>query len=495
MTHVLKPYPARKDSGLEWLGEVPEHWEIQRLKNVAEMRISNIDKHTKEGEYPVRLCNYVDVYKNDHISPSMLFMRATATADEIARFRLTPGDVLITKDSEAWDDIGVPALVVESADDLVSGYHLALLRPLGTCLNGGYLLRALQSRSIGCQFHVQAKGVTRYGLSHAAIQSVWLPLPPLPEQAAISYFVDYVDRRIQRYIRAQQQLIALLEEYRQAIIHQAVTGQVDVRTGQPYPAYKDSRVGWLKEVPDHWDVIGLGRLICLTVGFPFKSDGFTQSDNDIRLLRGVNISPGRIRWNNVVRWKEADVDTFAEYRLEVGDIVLGMDRPIIGGGVRVAVVAQSDVPSLLLQRVARIRPKKTLLRGFALKLLGGNSFSDYLAPIFTGISVPHLSPDQIKEFRLALPSMTEQSVIVEHLDSKMRAVQSVLNGTEREIELLSEYRTRLIADVVTGKLDVREAAAALPEVDPLARGDVDDPLDPDVDSVLENLESRTEVII
>ena len=256
MTHVLKPYPARKDSGLEWLvsREVPEHWEIRRLKNVAEMRISNIDKHTKEGEYPVRLCNYVDVYKNDHISPSMLFMRATATADEIARFRLTPGDVLITKDSEAWDDIGVPALVVESADDLVSGYHLALLRPVGTCLNGGYLLRALQSRSIGCQFHVQANGVTRYGLSHAAIQSVWLPLPPLPEQVAISYFVDYVDRRIQRYIRAKQKLIALLEEQKQAIINQAVTGQIDVRTGQPYPAYKDSGVEWLGNLPKQWQV-------------------------------------------------------------------------------------------------------------------------------------------------------------------------------------------------------------------------------------------------
>ena len=170
-----------------------------------------------------------------------------------------------------------------------------------------------------------------------------------------------------------------------------------------------------------------------------------------------------------------------------------MDRPTIGGGVRVAVVAQSDVPSLLLQRVARIRPKKTLLRGFALKLLGGNSFSDYLAPIFTGISVPHLSPDQIKGFRLALPSMTEQSVIVEHLDSKMRAVQSVLNGTEREIELLSEYRTRLIADVVTGKLDVRDAAATLPEVDPLAGDDIDHPVDTDVDSVLEELETVKEV--
>ena len=224
-----QPYPAYKDSDVEWLGQVPEHWEVRRLKNVAEMRISNVDKHTRDGEYPIRLCNYVDVYKNDHISPSMLFMRGTATADEIARFRLTPGDVLITKDSEAWDDIGVPALVVESADDLVSGYHLALLRPLGTRLNGGYLLRALQSRSIGCQFHVQANGVTRYGLSHTAIKSVWLPLPPLPEQTAIVRYLDKATANADSAIDRAYDQIELFREYRTRLTADVVTGKLDVR--------------------------------------------------------------------------------------------------------------------------------------------------------------------------------------------------------------------------------------------------------------------------
>ena len=91
---------------------MPEHWEVRRLRTVAEMRVSNVDKHTREGESPVRLCNYVDVYKNDHITHAMPFMTATASWDEIERFRLAQGDVLITKDSEAWDDIGVPSLVV-----------------------------------------------------------------------------------------------------------------------------------------------------------------------------------------------------------------------------------------------------------------------------------------------------------------------------------------------------------------------------------------------
>ena len=110
-------YPSYKPSGVPSLGDVPAHWEVRRLRTVGDMRVSNVDKHTRDEEIPVRICNYVDVYKNDHIRPSMDFMRATASSAEIERFRLERNDVLITKDSEAWNDIGVPALVVETADD------------------------------------------------------------------------------------------------------------------------------------------------------------------------------------------------------------------------------------------------------------------------------------------------------------------------------------------------------------------------------------------
>ena len=118
----------------------------------------------------------------------------------------------------------------------------------------------------------------------------------------------------------------------------------------------------------------LGQIIDLTVGFPFKSDGFTQAGSDLRLLRGVNVAPGTLRWDDVVRWPIRDVDSFEGYEMEVGDIVLGMDRPIIQSGTRVAVVSASDVPSLLLQRVARIRVKEALCGDYAVELIGGKGF-------------------------------------------------------------------------------------------------------------------------
>jgi len=192
----LKPYAEYKESGLPWLGQVPGHWATNRLRHTCRMLVSNVDKHSKANETPVRLCNYVDVYKNERIHSALKFMDATASADEHNRFRIRLGDVLITKDSEAWNDIGVPALVECEAPDLICGYHLAMLRPRAGVLIGGYLHRALQCQPIAAQFHVEAHGVTRYGLSHGAIQGLGIPLPPPAEQAAIVWFLDWANGRL-----------------------------------------------------------------------------------------------------------------------------------------------------------------------------------------------------------------------------------------------------------------------------------------------------------
>lgn len=136
---------------------------------------------------------------------------------------------MITKDSETWNDIGVPALVEFSADDLIAGYHLALLRPLRDVLDGRYLFRTLQSATIAHQFHVSANGVTRYGLSQHGIKSALLPLPPLPEQAAIVEHLDKATADIDTAIANTRREIDLLREYRTRLIADVVTGRADVR--------------------------------------------------------------------------------------------------------------------------------------------------------------------------------------------------------------------------------------------------------------------------
>ena len=229
VTRGLDPNVRLKSSGVEWLGDVPEHWGVRRLRCVVDLRVSNVDKHKIEGEPPVRLCNYIDVYHHDRITDAIQFMHATATREEIERFRLQIGDVIITKDSESWNDIGVPAFVEYTATDLVCGYHLAVLRPRSGVLNGGYLLRALQSQGVAVQYHISANGITRYGLSQGAIKSVLIPLPPLSEQAAIVLYLDMATADINTASTSARREIELLREYRTRLIADVVTGKLDVR--------------------------------------------------------------------------------------------------------------------------------------------------------------------------------------------------------------------------------------------------------------------------
>jgi type I restriction enzyme S subunit len=218
-----------RPSGIDWLGDVPEHWEIKKLRDIAQLLVSNVDKHTIDDEIPIRLCNYTDAYKNEFISSAIAFVAASATAAEIKKFRIRIGDVLITKDSELWNDIGVPSFVNFEELDLVCGYHLAMLRPRIDWIHGTFLHRSLQDRIIATQFHVAAKGVTRFGLSQQSIKDVLLPVPPADEQLAIVETLANQLRSISVALLSAQREIDLLREYRIRLIADVVTGKLDVR--------------------------------------------------------------------------------------------------------------------------------------------------------------------------------------------------------------------------------------------------------------------------
>lgn len=482
----LKPYPAMKDSGVKWLGNVPEHWEVRRVRNVAEMRISNVDKHTIESEQPIRLCNYVDVYKNDYIGPNMPFMQATATKEEITRFHLVAGDVLITKDSEAWDDIGVPALVVESANDLVCGYHLALLRPFDNRLMGGYLLHALQSRGIRSQFHIKANGVTRYGLSYGAIKSVSVPVPSLLEQIAIAWFLDRINRRIRRYIRAKQKLIALLEEQNQTVMHEAVTGRIDVRTSRSYLAYKDSGVEWLGRVPKHWETRRLKSIARLRYGLGQPPQ---EIKDGLPLLRATNVDHGRILETNLVYIDPFDVPKGRDTFLTKDEIIVVRSGAYTADSAIVTEAYDGAVAGYdMIVTVTGAVPEF-----IATALLCEYVRDDQLVIASTRFAQPHINAEELGTAVFLIPSLPEQTAILRYLAKARATIGTAIERAHREIALLREYRTRLIADVVTGKLDVREAAARLPEVDPLGEDHIEGPVHGDAGSDLGEVDAAQEV--
>lgn len=226
--HGLNPYPTYKDSGVEWLGEIPAHWEVRRLKSFASVQLSNVDKKSAEGQDAVRLSNYVDVYYNERIDDGIDFMPATATTEQIRRFSLQAGDVLITKDSETWTDIAVPAVVSEDLPGVLCGYHLAHIKPDGHC-DGRFLSRIFAAVGPRDQYHIAANGITRFGLTGDSIRAGVFAFPPLPEQRAITAFLDHETAKIDALIAKVQEAIDRLKELRTALISAAVTGKIDVR--------------------------------------------------------------------------------------------------------------------------------------------------------------------------------------------------------------------------------------------------------------------------
>lgn len=464
----LKPYPEYKESGQEWLGNVPKHWTMRRLKTVLREK----DARSLDGSGLL-----LSLTRNRGLIARSDMTEKIHSARTLAGYKLySPGEIVMNR-MQAWSGM----FGAGRYSGLVSPDY-AVFKLIGDD-HVGFILTRLKSPDLVEQFASESKGIGSgfnrlYSDKFGAIP---VTLPPPAEQAAIVRFLDHWNGRLEKAIRSKRRVIALLQEQKQAIIHRAVTRGLD-----PKVQLKDSGIPWLGDVPVHWEVRRLGGAIKLITGFPFKSEGFSQSESSTRLLRGINVTPNGLRWDSTVGWTRVSGDGLDDFALEVGDIVLGMDRPIIASGTRASRVEAKDVPSLLLQRVARLRPKVELDGNFLLLLLKGKLFADYMAPIFTGISVPHLSPEQIRSFKVMLPPLSEQADIVKHVAHETSTLSTAIARYEREITLLREYRTRLTADVVTGKIDVRAAATQLQEEaeeDPLA-----DPGIPDEEIELEEVE-------
>ena len=443
------PYPAYKPSGVKWIGDIPAHWDTRRLRYVAEMRVSNVDKHVKLNESPVRLCNYVDVYHNERISADLDFMRATATDREIERFRLERGDVIITKDSETWNDIGVPALVEYTADDLVCGYHLALLRPYKSVMTGAYLLRALQAPMISAQFHIQANGVTRYGLTQNAIKNVRLPLPPLPEQRAIAAYLDRKGDIARRYAIVARRIIATLRELRQIDIHDAVT-----RGLNEHVPLKPSGVEWLGDIPSHWDARRLKYWVEINKRTLSEK---TDPDFEFRYIEIGGVSAGALL-NEPAAIRFGRAPSRARRIVRQGDTIVSTVRAYL----KAVWFAEDDDDDLVCSTgFAVLTPKPDAFPKFVSYVAQSDAFTHQVMVNSVGVAYPAISNSKLRSLLVPVPPLPEQRAIAAHLDAQTAKIDAAIAHYERMAELVAEYWTVLAADAVTGRIDLRQTAAGV----------------------------------
>lgn len=205
------------------------NWVTHKLKHISDIKFSNVDKLTHKGEVKVKLCNYVDVYKNDYITNNIEFMLATATLEEIEKFKVFKGDIIITKDSESANDIGIPAFVSENIDNLVCAYHLAMIRANQEIILDEFLFRKIESKEVNSQFEVNATGVTRVGLSIADISNVLISYPKdINIQKDIIAKIKSETKTIDETIFKTEEELRLVAEYKEALISNAVTGQLSI---------------------------------------------------------------------------------------------------------------------------------------------------------------------------------------------------------------------------------------------------------------------------
>ena len=405
------------------LSSLPANWKLVPIKSVCHFAISNVDKHVLEGEIPVRLCNYTDVYNNERVSPEMNLMSATATEDEIEKFHLEPGDVVITKDSESWDDIGVPAYVEGTADDFVCGYHLAFMRPNKNVLDGRFLFRCIQSSPVALQLELDATGVTRYGLPKSSIGNALIPLPPLETQRRIADYLDRETARIDALIAEKEKMLALLEEKRTALISRAVTRGLD-----PNAPLKPSGLDWLGDIPAHWELKKLKHIASLKSGETITADSI--SDTEDYPVYGGNGLRG-----------------FTSGFTHSGDYVLIGRQGALCGNINYASGRFWASEHAIV--VALKAGYNVFWLGELLRAMNLNQYSQSAAQ-------PGISVDVIENLKIPVPPITEQNDMALFIKRESERINVIGGEIEQSITLLKERRAALITAAVTGQLDLEE---------------------------------------
>ena len=445
----MKPYSSYKPSGVPWLGDVPSHWDVLRIKEVSNVIPSNVDKLTVEGQAPVRLCNYVDVYKNERITSGIEFMWATATSEQVERLALRVGDVVVTKDSESPWDIAVPTVVADAIECLVCGYHLTKLEP--TDIEGQFLAWALRAYQVNLHFALSAGGITRYGLSSSSLADGNLPRPPSDEQQAIADYLDTETARIDELIREKEGLIGLLGEARRSFVSSVLSG--DSLPGSP------SSNEWAPHLPSGWQIKRLKHLAQVRSGIAKGKDTEGRQTIELPYLRVANVQDGHLDLD-VVSTIEVDANAVERFTLQPGDVLMneGGDYDKLGRG---ALWSGEVSPCLHQNHVFAVRPVEEGLSEWLAAITQTRYAKFYfMNNAKQSTNLASISQTNIKELPVLLPPKKVRDVLLAKAGEEARAIAELIAHTRDEMLLLKELRAATIAEAVLGRIDLRTASAA-----------------------------------
>jgi len=434
MKFYYQHYHKYKKIEIPWINEIPDHWKMLKLRNILE-RVNQKNQPDLPLLSVVRDKGVIkrELSKNDdnhNVIPEDLSNHKVVKIGQFAmnKMKAWQGSYGVSK----YEGVVSPAYFIFDVKNVEKDFfHMAI-----------------RSKAYIPFFNQSSEGVRvdQWDLSIERMKNVPFFIPPLEEQKAIVRFLDYTDRRIKRYIRAKQKLIKLLEEEKQAIIHKAVT-----RGLNPDVPMKPSGVEWLGDIPEHWEVLP-GK----TCFFESKT-----SNSGLKEQKVLSLSYGKIIVKPEEKLHGLVPTSFETYQIiDKNDIIV---RPTDLQNDKVSLrFGMSNQRGIITSAYLCLKTKEKLFPEYGYLFLHCLDINKIIYRLGSGLR-QNLSWEDFKYLPILLPSLQEQFEISNFINSSNKKIEEQINQLEKEITLLSEYRTRLIADVVTGKLDVREAAAQLPE--------------------------------
>jgi type I restriction enzyme, S subunit len=441
MIDGLKPYPEYKESGSRWLGAVPVGWEVRNLRTLIKKRTErerpDLPLLSVAREKGVFVRSLTDEDENHNVIP-----------EDLSNYKVARAGNLVINKMKAWQG----SMGIAPCDGIVSPAYFVFDFDVANHRFGQALLR---SKSYVAHFAAASDGVRvgQWDLSVPGRRQIPILVPDKDEQDAIVRFLDHANGRIDRAIRAKKKLMALLNEQKQAIIHRAVT-----RGLNPNVPLKPSGIPWLGDIPEHWELAALRRhwrvTDCKHLTVPFVEDGIPLAS--VVDVQSFTLNLERCK-KTKPRWYRLLIE--GDRKPKHGDLIYCRNA-----SVGACALVETDIDFAMGQDVCLIRSKLQNQR-FLNYQLHSPFMNHQLELLLVGSTFKRINVADIKALTVIVPPRKEQDAICDRLDSDLVVFDNALARASREIELLREYRTRLVADVVTGKLDVRAAAAKLPAVE------------------------------
>lgn len=408
------------------------------LRHVAEVWTSSVDKHSREGELPVQLCNYVDAYRNDTVEPGPEKMRATATPEEVSRNHLEVGDSVFTKDSEDYRDIGISAFVTATADDFVCGYHLAIARPK-SLVYPRYLNWSLRGQRVLDHFGNHASGISRYGISLAGLRSAPIALPDLAEQRRIADFLDDRVARIDQIIAARRAQASATAEW-----------------------LKSANSSLMDELATSSGLTPVRRLVDgIEQGSSPVAEDRPAAPGEQGVLRTSAICGGTFDSSQNKAVPAQSVD--ASHRVLDGDVLVtrGSGSADLVGDSAVARLSSADA-LFLSDLTYRLRGVRVLPQFLVLGLISARGRSELGSRVRQGSGPAKARGDDVLSVAIPRATAEQQLAVVERAHENGLWASSGQVAIAKSLVALMEYKQSLITAAVTGELDVTTACGSIP---------------------------------